>query len=276
MTMATIIIATDFTDVATNAVEYGCNMAQDLKMSVLLLHSYIIPVSFQETPMPVISLEESKRTAEEQMKNLKDEVSKKYPDISIVGHTTYGDITDSLKETIAEYNAWMVVVGNSSAGDNSFWLGSNLLSTLRNLKCPVVAVPETYNYKSIIKIAFACDFKHVSENLPADDLVNIVLKTKAELHVLNVDHENISFHADTPYEYEKLNNSILEAKPVYHNVDNEEVEDGIQSFIKANDIDWLVVLPHKHSFFESLFHKSQTKAIVRHAEIPIVALHEKD
>ena len=193
--MATIIIATDFTDVATNAVDYGCNMAQDLKMSVLLLHSYIIPVSFQETPMPVISLEESKRTAEEQMKNLKDEVSKKYPDISIAGHTTYGDITDSLKEAIAEYSAWMVVVGNSSAGDNSFWLGSNLLSTLRNLKCPVVAIPETYNYKSITKIAFACDFKYVSENLPAADLVNIVLKTKAELHVLNVDHENRNFHA---------------------------------------------------------------------------------
>jgi len=72
-----------------------------------------------------------------------------------------------------------------------------------------------------------------------------------------------------------LNDLIHAANPEYHNIDNEDVEAGIQSFIKDSDVDWLVVVPHKHSFFESLFHKSHTKALVKQAHIPILALHKK-
>ncbi|MCB0696946.1 MAG: universal stress protein, partial [Chitinophagaceae bacterium] len=198
-----------------------------------------------------------------------------YTALDVSGHIHYGDITDNLKEIIPHHKAWLVVVGNSSANDSGFWLGSNLLSTLRNLQCPVIAVPESYLYKKVGKIAFACDLKNLENNLPAEDLVRLVQKSGGQLHVLSVDHENRHFDPDTPYEYEVLEESLHAAHPEFHNIDNKDVEEGIRSFINNEEVDWLVVVPHKHSFFESLFHKSQTKAIVQHAHIPIVALHEK-
>jgi hypothetical protein len=39
-------------------------------------------------------------------------------------------------------------------------------------------------------------------------------------------------------------------------------------------MDWLVVIPHRHSFFEGLFHKGHVKAMVRMSKVPIVALHD--
>lgn len=274
--MSAIITATDFTDIANNAVHYACGLAADTKTPLILMHSYTAPIApVHESPMPVVSLEESKSIAQEQLDDLAKELFEQYPDVAITKKISYGDITDNLKDCIKEHDASMVILGNSSSDDSNFWLGSNLLNTLRNLERPVVAIPQGYAYKKVEKIAFACDFEKVSEHLPANNLVELVLKAQGELHVLNVDHNNRNFDADTPYEYAQLHELISAAKPVYHNIDSADVEEGINSFVVEKDMDWLVVVPHRHNFFESLFHKSQTKAIVRHAKIPIVALHEK-
>ena len=272
--MATIITATDYTDVATNAVYYTCDMAMALKRKVVVVHAYTIPVAFHENPMPVISLEESKSLAESQMTALIDDLVEKYPGLDIEGSVLYGDITDNLKEYINKYNAWMVVVGNSSSDDTGFWLGSNLMSTLRHLQCPVLAVPATYKYKNVGKIAFACDMNNISKHLPADKLSAIVARLGSELHVLNVDNKNRHFDPETPYEYARLQEMLDSVHPQYHHVEHEDIDKGIQLFVEANAMDWLVVVPHRHNFFESLFHKSHTKAIVKQAHIPLLALHE--
>lgn len=273
--MATIITATDYTDVATNAVYYTCDMAKALNSKVVVVHAYTIPVAFHENPMPVISLEESKSIAESQMTVLIEDLQEKYQGLSIEGSVLYGDITDNLKDYIKKYSAWMVVVGNSSTDDNGFWLGSNLMSTLRHLQCPVLAVPESYKYKNVGKITFACDMNNISEKLPADKLTAIVRRLGSELHVLNVDSKNRHFDPETPYEYARLQEMLHDVQPQYHHVEHEDIDAGIQLFVEANNMDWLVVVPHRHNFFESLFHKSHTKAIVKQAHIPLLALHEK-
>lgn len=273
--MRPVITATDFSEVATNAVYYTCHMAAQYNLPVIVLHAYITPVAFHENPMPVISLEESKSIAESQLKALTEDLIRQYPQLFITGKVVYGDVTDNLKEIVVENNAWMVVVGNSSADDSGFWLGSNLLSTLRHISCPVLAVPAAYQYKTIEKIAFACDLNNISNLLPAADMVALVSQASASLHVINVDHENKNFDAETSFEYTSLHESLKAVAPVYHNVDSADIDQALQTFVTEKSMDWLIVIPHKHTFFESLFHKSQTKAIVRHAHIPIVALHEK-
>jgi nucleotide-binding universal stress UspA family protein len=51
-----------------------------------------------------------------------------------------------------------------------------------------------------------------------------------------------------------------------------DVEQAIQNFIESNDIDWVVMIPRKHSFFQGLFHRSHTRAVANHTSIPIMAL----
>lgn len=272
--MRSIIIATDFSDIATNAAEYACNLATHFNAPVTVVHSYIIPVIFHENPMPVISIEEEKNLASAQMHKLTDKLRSTFPGLSISSSIMYGDITDNLKEIVAEQNPWMVVVGNSSNDDSSFWLGSNLLSTLRHISCPVLAIPAAYSYKKVEKIAFACDFKNVTEWLPAKDLVQLVSHTGGELHVINVDQHRGS--DEISFELKHLYESIKDASPEYHYLGEGDIDKALQAFVTTNEIDWLIVVPHKHTFFESLFHKSQTKEIVRNAAVPILALHEKN
>jgi nucleotide-binding universal stress UspA family protein len=59
----------------------------------------------------------------------------------------------------------------------------------------------------------------------------------------------------------------------FHFIENENMQDAINDFIDHNDMDMLIMLPKKHSFFASLFHKSQTKEMLYQSHIPILALH---
>jgi nucleotide-binding universal stress UspA family protein len=276
MIMPAIITATDFSEIGSNAVRYACHLAKDNNASVTVVHSFIVPIAFSDTPMPVMPIDDSKDIAEGLMKKELNALKAQFPDLQLVGKIMYGDIIDCLQEYIEEEEKpWIVVLGNSGTGDeSSLWLGSTALSALKSLQYPVVAIPPGVSYNGVKKICFACDYKHVTGHLPSAQLLDIVNHTKAELHILNVDHENKTIDADTPLETEKLNQYLAPAKPQYHFVDDTNTDEAINAFVSDNQMDWLVVIPHRHSFFEGLFHKSHVKAMVRMSQVPIVALHE--
>lgn len=272
--MSVIITATDFSDVASEAVHYACQMATHTNSDLTVVHSYTIPVAFNDNPLPIIPLEDGKNIAEKSMSELLSELQEKYTNITISGHVMYGDITDNLKDYLNEVAPWLVIVGNSSSDDEYSWLGSSLLNTLRSIPCPVMAIPHGTIYKENISMCFACDYKNVAEALPTARLTKVVQQLGASLHVLNVDHNDKRYTTDTPYEMAQLRELLSPISPEYHHIESEDINDGILTFVADNNIDVLVVTPHKHSFFESLFHKSHTKTLVHKSNVPILAIHD--
>jgi nucleotide-binding universal stress UspA family protein len=272
--MHSIVVATDFSDVANNAVRFACEMAKDFQKAVTIFHSYVIPVTFGDNPMPVIPIEDSKAIAAESMDGLVNDLKFAYPDVEIDSHITYGDVTDSLDEYCERNMPWLVIVGNSADDHNTLWFGSNVTSTLKNLPYRAMAVPASAQYKKPKKICLACDYKHLNDKFPASDLIDMVTASGAGLYVLNVDHNNKHFGTDTPAGAESLNELIKSANPQYHYIDNENANEGITAFIGKNNIDWLVVVPHKYGFWEGLFHKSHTSTLARTSHVPLIALHE--
>lgn len=275
--MSEIIAATDFSDIAENAVRYACRLAQSCNTSVTIAHSFIIPVAFSDTPMPVMPVDEGREIAEEKMTALLEKLKAEFPDLPLTGRVMYGDIVDSLQEYFEENEEpWLIVLGNSDVDDDSaIWLGSTVLNALKNLPYPVMAVPPGASYGDVKKICFTCDLKHVTNQLPTQQLLSLVEQTGAELHVLTIGHSNQGFEPDTVMENEELRMYLAPASPEYHFVDNKDVDSAIQSFVQDNGIDWLVSIPHKHSFFEGIFHKGHVKAMIRMTHIPLVALHDR-
>jgi len=272
--MSNILVATDFSGVADNATQYACDMARDLHASVTIMHSFIIPVTFSDTPMPVMPVDEGRQIAEDRMQELVAKLQSAYEGLEIHGKIMYGEIVDCIEEYTEDTKPWIIVVGNSGSGDTALWLGSNVLSALKNLKHTVMAIPPESTYRKPEKVCFACDYKHITDHLQTGALLNLVAETGAQLHVLNVDYNNKGYAPDDALESTELHSALKAANPVYHYVEQENIEAGIESFITANQMDWLVIAPHKHSFFEGLFHKSHTKAIMKMVHIPLIALHE--
>jgi hypothetical protein len=59
----------------------------------------------------------------------------------------------------------------------------------------------------------------------------------------------------------------------FHFMEHENFQEALQQFIHDKDMQMVILLPKKYSWFESLFHKSQTKVMAYHSHVPLLALH---
>lgn len=272
--MALIIAATDYTETGRNAVDYACKLASAQKVRLIIIHSYSVPVMFSDVPMPASLLDDTQHDSEDQMKKLVISMLRSYPELEIEGKVIYGDIVDAIEEYSRQHQTpRMIVIGNNAINESHSWPDSTLIEAIKDLPYPVLAVPGNAVYHTVQKICFAYDNKHSANDVALHQITYICKLFGAELHVVHALPElpspDINPHVDPLAE--KL---MAPANPVYHQVFDNNVDRGIQTFIEKNNMDLLVVIPHKYTFFQGLFHKGHTKAIVHHTHIPILALHD--
>jgi nucleotide-binding universal stress UspA family protein len=275
--MKTIIVPTDFSPVAMNAMNFAADMALSINASLMLFHVYHVPVSVTDVPVVVVSTDEMKKSSEEKLEELKRELSRiTSGKIKLYAESRLGDTVDELQDVCKEVNPFAVVMGTKgSSGVEKILFGSTTLTAIRHLTWPVIVVPPGKEYgKGIEKIGFACDFKKVVESTPVQFIKQMVKEFNAELHVLNVDHESKHFTPDTPEESLMLHTLLEDLDPKYHFIDNVDVEDGINEFAEANNIDLLITIPKKHGLLEGLFKPSSTKQLVKQSHVPVMCVHE--
>lgn len=274
--MSLIITATDFSEVAKNAVNYACSLAAAQKAQVVVIHSFSFPVMLTDVPMPATLMNDTQHDAENNMEHLVQKLQAAYPGTRIDGKVIYGDIIDTIEEYAQDTRKpWMIVIGNSITGDAPTWPDSTLLDAFKELKYPVLAVPPGTTYNGVEKICLAFDNKHTGNEAALGQLSGISERLSAELHVLNVQN-NTEITDKNPDIDEHAKELLAGANPQYHILfDETDIDERIQSFNKENNITWLAMIRRHHSFFEGLFHKSHTKAIAHHAQLPILVLHDK-
>lgn len=273
--MKTIIIPTDFSPSAINAMNYAADMAIAINASILLFHVYSVPISMTDVPVMLVSVEDLEKNARFQMEELKQNlehlISGKVP---VSYETRLGDTVDELESLCERVQPFAVVMGARGATGLDALLGSTTLAAVRRLKWPVICVPTGKEYGTgIHKIGLACDFKDV-ETTPAGTIKDVTENFHADLHVLNVDHKHENDNGNSNKETQLLQSMLESAKPVYDFIDHENVEEGISEFAEKNNLDLLIVIPKKHNFWERLFNKSSTKQLVSHSHIPVMCIHE--
>ena len=275
--MKTIIIATDFSPVSTNAVNFAADMAISIDASLLLFHAYNIPISYSDVPVMLVSVEEMKKTNEELLSGLKDKLNHiTSGKIKIDTEARMGNTVDELEELCKKIQPFAVVMGAMGhSGIEKIVFGSTTLTAIRHLTWPIICVPPGKEYgKGIEKIGFACDFKQVVETTPVQFIKQMVKEFGAELHILNVDYKNKNFKPDTPEQSFLLHNMLEDVKPQYHFINCIDTEDGINEFAETNNLDLVITIPKKHKLLEGIFKPSSTKKLVFQSHIPVMCLHE--
>lgn len=273
--MKTIIVPTDFSLPSSNALDYGIEMAKAINASLMIFHVYQVPVSISDTPVVLISVEELRKTAENNLNNLKEELEAKHPGLKIYAEAVLGNVIDEVESLCEKIQPFAVVMGSKgTTGFEQALFGSTTLGLIRHLTWPVICVPSKRKFGTgIHKIGFACDCNKVVETTPAKFLCEFTHMFQAELHVLNIDHKQKHL-AEKSQESLLLQTMLEGTSPAWHFIDNRNVEEGIHSFADDNDIDMVVAIPKKHSLLDSLMHYSHTKELVFHSHVPVMCIHE--
>ncbi|HET6996306.1 MAG TPA: universal stress protein [Chitinophagaceae bacterium] len=275
--MKTIIIPTDFSPAASNATQYGVDMAIAINASVTLLHVYNIPIAVGDVPVALLSVDELKDAAEQNLNRLKKDLEHVTSGkIKIYAEARLGNVVDELEDLCNKIHPFAVIMGTTgtSAVERTLF-GSNALTAIKHLTYPVICVPKGKEYgNGVHKIGLACDFKEVAETTPVNEIKDFVKEFHAQLFVLNVDYDNRQFTADTPEQSVLLHTALEEVHPEYHFITHKDIENGINEFAETHNLDLIIAIPKKHKILDGLFRKSSTSQLVFESHVPVMCVHE--
>lgn len=269
-----IIVPTDFSTNAANALDYALDLAAKNGMEIHLLHSYSVPYTGSNVMIDISDVLRQK--AEDEIRLLFEEIrhNKKNDGTVINWSCEYGPASEIIAAKAETEKADLIVMGTKGADSiASKLLGSVTYNTIRKVKIPVIVVPENAKVGDIKKIVFASDL-HVNGNIGTiDHLKKFAQDCGSSIDVLYINTKgdvkpDIIQAVDTLRIDHKLGD-------VYHKfevVNNAVVEDGINEFISTHDCDLLAVMPKHQGFLESLFHKSVTRSLTMHAHLPLLVL----
>ncbi len=272
--MKTIIVATDFSPAAFNAMNYAADMALSIKADLVLLHIIQIPVSYSDIPV-VLNQDEMLRSTENDMNELAEQMKLSTKGkLNIKTEVRAGGFFYELKNFCEHVHPYSVIMGSQgTTAAERLLFGGHTLHAMKNLNWPLITVPPGAKFLIHKRIGLACDFQKVVESIPLDEIKMLVTDFNAELHVLNTGKKEV-FDPGIVFESGMLQEMLGKLNPQYHFITNEDTDAGIMEFAEKNNIDLLVVLPRRHSIMDRLIHKSHTKQLVLHSHVPVMALHQ--
>ncbi|MFZ9588362.1 MAG: universal stress protein [Chitinophagaceae bacterium] len=272
--MKLIVVPTDFSPLADNALKYGIDLATAMGSSLMIVHVYQIPISYSEVPLITVSIEEIKKASEDRLAEIKHNIETiTAGKLVVYTESRLGDVGDEINKLTKTLQPFAVVMGSRGVtGAGKFFLGSNSLSVISRTNTPVIVVPPGGRFLPYKKIGLTTDFKEVINKTPVVPIRALVSFFNAELHVLHVDYKQRNFNPDVPEQTLNLDMLLTGMNPTYDFIENKDVNEGINDFAEKNNIDLIVTLPQKHSFLESLFEKSLTRELLHHTHIPVMCI----
>jgi nucleotide-binding universal stress UspA family protein len=272
--MKTLLVATDFSSNALNAAIYATKMAKEIHASIVLFHVTTLPVNFGEMPGVVLaddSLQEANSLMESLIGQLKIESMNM---VSIQPLIKMGVFNAELQATCDVIKPYAVIMGTQGTSATERWMfGSHSLYAARNLDWPFIGIPPGLTYRPVKKIALACDFRQINETMPLESVQLLTKDFDAALYILHSGDVE-QFNPEKEFSSGRLREMLSTLHPVFHFINNNDIDKGILDFVQQQQIDWLIVLPKKHGLLDRIIHKSHTNQLLMHCHIPVIALHQ--
>ena len=265
--MKTIIVPTDFSAAAENATNYAAQLAKHIDATVLLMHVYQMPVTMTDYPVLMVTVEDLKKTADEGLRTAKEAARKNFADVRFETESRLGDVTEEVADLCKEHDAFALVVGTKElSGFERFLFGNTTLSLIKTCPYPVIAVPEGTAAGVPQNIVLATDLLNIGE-IPTEKVVEIITALQSKLHVVHVELKEEQVNSP-----DLLMNALKTINASYHAIKEDNVAEGIKHYVKQNNIDLVLVFPHKHNLYERIFFKGHTKGILQSMPVPVMSV----
>lgn len=274
--METIIVPTDFSSAARNALDYAVELAKFFDARIVLVNAFPVLAGNYEMPFPADPVSTLLQEAEERLKHLKKEIQLIHgEDFNIEYSAGMGSPINIIEEAVKDNNADLIVMGIVGEAGNlkERIIGSTAIDVARKLDTPAFIIPATVKYKRIRKISFACDLEKTEQT----DLVFVVKFFSkvfdAELEIVNVGPPEEVITTDKAVTYLYLEDKLKNVKHTVFHIDGEEAAIELENYYKAYSTDVIMLNPKKHNLFYHLFNHSVTKNLAFHSNLPILAIH---
>lgn len=273
--MQTIVIPTDFSPEARNAGLYAAELAKIFSAKLVLFHAYMLPTPVSEVPYVMITVDELQKENEILLKKEVDYLTQAYG-VQTEGIVRIGIPSDEIRALSEDLSIDLVVMGMKGAGGIDKMIGSTTTNAIRKLKAPVLVIPTHCGFSSIQNITYASDFSYATSARLFKPLVTLAKMFGAKIHIINVHRQKEDMKTRQVEGKIALENIFEGIVHTFDDVTHQSIMQGITEYMKTHDSELLVMVEHKHSFFERIFSKDHTTAMAYETKTPLLILQDKN
>lgn len=279
--MRRIVLPTDFSDFAWNAIAYAVQLFKDEPCEFTFLHTYVpafYRVDYAIGGPAYSGIDDAMIQATiSGLENTVEKVKKTFPNEKHTYHEHYAFnlLTDEVKEVCERKEADLIIMGTKGAtGAERILFGSNAVFMMRKVNTPIIVVPGNYQYKAPERVLFPNDFLKVPESSELGPLVALVQHYKARVDLVHIEEDRklseVQKH-NKQLLYERLGGCDFEFKEIK----NAFMPDAVQDLVHKGGYDMLVMMNRKHSFLERVLLRQNVDTLGFEVEIPFMVLREQ-
>lgn len=280
--MKTILVPTDFSANALNAMKYAIKLAEKLDSKLIFFHSTHIPLKVELFGIPPSEMRKMEiKNADEKTALLDITLNKLYRQLHLVRDASRTQMIVKNELLVVEdiivaahrSKAEMIVMGTHGASGISKIFGSTTSILISKSEIPVLAIPSKFRFREIRKVLYASDLKNpVSELkriLPLARSLNAVIDVFNLCYHESGDEEKLFRKLETTSKYDQLRLVQLKRNP------GETVFEQLREFLNYSRPDWVVMFPEKKSLFEYIFEGSKTEKLSYNLKMPLLSVRKK-
>jgi nucleotide-binding universal stress UspA family protein len=192
--------------------------------------------------------------------------------VTVSTEVRMGSFMIELEAVCDRLQPYAVIMGSKgSTAAERLLFGTHAINAMKHLAWPVIAIPLEAAFHAVKKIGLACDLEDPEITIPLGDITRLVTDFNATLHILNIGKDQ-AYDPQIVSASGWLGEKLKDVQHKFHFIKG-DTDEAILHFAEKNNVDLLVVLPRRHSFWDALIYKSHTKQFVLHSHIPLMALH---
>ncbi len=270
--MKKILVPTDFSEQADNALKVAAMLAKKYDAEIYLLHMMEIPMQQTDPINSHSDIPEALFFMKLAHKKFEDLMNSDFLEGITVHETVKADITfNEIKDACKEFDVDFIVMGSHGAsGLKEMFVGSNAEKVVRTSNVPVLVIKNEHETFEISDFVFASDFKNDNKET-YKQAVKFANAFDAKIHLLLVNTAN---NFVTNYEAESRINDFISGQTfdnytiTVHN--DKSVEQGILNYSNDIDADLIGISTHGRQGIAHFFHTSISEDLVNHSKRPVI------
>ncbi|MEN8787983.1 MAG: universal stress protein [Flavobacteriaceae bacterium] len=276
--MRKVVVPTDFSLNAFNALKYACQVFKYERSEFYILHAYADEVYRRDTVVKRSFLDEIKEVSyqksQQSLKETFDRIQDYSPNpkhkFNLI--SAFGTLTDEINDLVNTENIDVVVMGTrGETNDRKITFGSNTLQVLKYVQCPVLAVPAEYAYHPPKEMLFPSDYMVPYKRRELKLLCELSGSFRATIHMLYINPlRKLSLRQEDNLGF--LKECLQKAELTFETTEEDDKTVAITKYIVHKDIDMLVMVNSRHSHLEDMLYRSTIDKIGLHIKIPFLVL----
>ncbi len=288
-----IMVPVDFSDISFDACRFAISLAAKFKAEVKLVHVFYNPAidvspyadHYSYQVKLVDSLREIEKSARENMLKLEHKlkvwcIKENLSQIRFTAKLINGFSTDEILEYCKVYKPAIIIMGTRGlTRDNFKAFGRVASKVIEHSTVPVLALPSgtVKTIGEIKSVLYATDLDP-SDFSSLNRLIQMLAPFKIKIHCVH-----ICFVEKKPWDSVKLDELKLHLKNEYKGIDisfnniiSDNIINGLETYIRDNNIDALAVTAHRRTLLEKIFIPSVSRKIYSETGKPLLVFHARE